>query len=94
MRGVNIRPTYGIVKKNGIFTFYLPRIRSFDWDSIVFENRIAIIRLRSIAFDCDFRLKLFDWHRLEMIIFHHKFMKKSPIFFKFSQELYIYYTML
>ena len=28
-----------------------------------------------------------------MIIFCHKFMKKSPIFFKFSQELYLY-TML
>ena len=28
----------------------------------------------------------------KMIIFRHKFMKNSPIFFKFSQELY--YTML
>ena len=48
----------------------LPWNRPFDCDSIAFNNRIAIIQLRSIAFDwfnCDFRSIAFDWHRLAIL---------------------------
>ena len=48
----------------------LPRNWLFDWDSIAFDNRIAIIRSCLIAFDwfdCDFRSIAFDWHRLDLI---------------------------
>ena len=45
-----------------------PRDRPFDCESIAFDNRIAIIRLRIDWFDCDFCSLAFDWHRLDIIV--------------------------